>query len=159
MPKIEQSVIVDCPVAFTIDVSNRIEDWPLMMGDYESVEIIRREGWKVWFRLKNREGASWISWRVVDHDGAFALAERSEPRSPFAFMQHCWLYEPSGRCSTQMTWIMTFQLPKESQHRESEACQYLRSHSAENQKSMKGYIEQQFRVATPATNSGAPLTT
>lgn len=153
MPEVDSSVVVDAPVGFTVDVSNDLERWPRMMADYESVEVLRREGWKTWFRLRHRNGSEWVSWRVIDRDGGFALAERDEPRAPFTFMQHTWLYQGLDDGRTEMTWVMTFELPAEDRPREADCCKYLGTHAAANQQIMKAYIEERYRAAG---NGAAP---
>jgi len=118
-----------------------------MMEDYAGVEILRREGKKVWFRLTCTDGTSWVSWRVTHAEGRFSLAERHDPRSPFEFMQHVWTYRELGPESTEMCWEMNFELPDVKRNAEPQAAAYLVARTDKNQAKMKSYIEEQYRAA------------
>lgn len=141
MPVVRSSVVVAAPLDATFEVSNRLEHWPRMMKEYERVEIFREEGAKRWFRLSHENGTSWISWRLVHRDGLFALAERCDPRAPFAFMQHLWTYQSRERGTTEMTWTMTFELPASVRDREETVARHLAESTRANQARMAAYIE------------------
>lgn len=141
MPIVSRTVTVDAPRAFTFEVSNRLEDWPRMMDEYREVEILGSEGAKVFFRLRRDDGSSWVSWRVIHPDGAFALAERHEPRAPFRFMQHAWTYRAAGEHRTEMTWEMNFELPDGDEAKQRMVCAHLSEATERNQRRMKAYIE------------------
>ena len=146
MPTVSRTVELDVPFDVAFDISNRIEDWPQMMGEYERAEVLRREGLKIWFQLTHSSGTSWVSWRVVHRASGVALAERHEPRAPFAFMHHAWIYRPLAPDRTAMTWNMTYGLPPENADR-IEACNaYLLASTEKNQTRMKEYIEKAHRV-------------
>lgn len=146
MPIVCQSVAVEAPLGLTFKISNRLEDWPRMMDEYEAIEILKREGRKIWFRLSTSNGVNWVSWRVIHPAGAFALAERYEPRAPFKFMQHVWVYHELSPQRTEMTWHMNFELPDQQKEKEDEVSKYLFEHSLRNQEKMKNYIEEQCLV-------------
>ncbi len=141
MRSVSQSVVIDAPIDRVFALSNRVEDWPVTMDDYAGVEVLRRDGWKITFRLRHVNGTSWTSWRVVDPEARFALAERVEPRAPFKFMHHLWTYRALDGGRTEMTWTMQFELPEAQAHREEECARYLLEHSAGNQARMKKHIE------------------
>jgi aromatase len=141
MPTVRRSVTVEAPLAFTFEVSNRLEEWPRMMEDYREVEILGREGDKVFFRLHTDDGSSWVSWRVIHCDGAFAIAERHDPREPFRFMQHAWTYRSIDPGRTEMVWEMTFELADPAGGRERMACAHIAEATERNQRRMKAYIE------------------
>jgi aromatase len=150
---VASSVIVDAPLRVTFEVSNRLEEWPAMM-DYADVRILRREGAKVWFRLTSADGAQWVSWRVIHPNGAFALAERQEPRAPFRFMQHVWRYRKLVPDQTEMSWEMNFELDEEHEAREDAACKHLLESTSKNQARMKAYIEAEHRLETRLSAEG-----
>jgi ribosome-associated toxin RatA of RatAB toxin-antitoxin module len=152
---VASSVVVDAPLRVTFDVSNRLEDWPAMMEDYTDVQILRREGVKVWFRLTTADGPQWVSWRVIHPNGAFALAERHEPRAPFRFMQHVWTYRELSPDRTEMSWEMTFELDDEDRALEQAACKHLLELTSKNQARMKAYIEAEHRLETRAPAEAA----
>jgi aromatase len=141
MKHVTQSIVIDAPLDHTFDASNRVEDWPNMMDDYASIEVLQREGYKITFRLKHVNGTEWTSWRVVDREAKFALAERVDPRAPFGYMHHLWTYRALSDGRTEMTWTMAFELPEAQRHREDECARYLLEHSSVNQARMKSSIE------------------
>ena len=145
MHHVRRSVIVDAPVALTIEVSNQIESWPQMMDDYVAAEVLSQEGAKMWFRLSHANGSSWTSWRVVHPEAGVAIAERHEPRAPFRFMQHAWIYRSLAPERTEMTWEQTFELPDAAADQETRVAEYLVTQTERNQKTMKNYIERTFQ--------------
>jgi aromatase len=146
MPVIRRSIIVEAPIDVTFDTSNRLTDWPHMMHDYAHVEILRDEGRKIWFKITQVNGSSWVSWRVVSPEGRFALAERHEPRHPFEFMQIIWTYLDQSPHRTEMTWEMNFELPQAAQEKLAQAIEHISAHTESNQAKMKTYIEERFRT-------------
>ena len=149
MPVVRRTITIDAPLPLTFEISNRLESWPEMMEDYQSVEILSREGRKVWFRLTQVDGSSWVSWRVIHPEGGFALAERHEPRAPFKFMQHVWTYRELEPRKTEMSWEMNFELPEEQQSNDARASAYMMEHAGLNQAKMKAYIEAQQHADAP----------
>ena len=144
MPTVKRSIIVDAPIDFTFELSNRIDLWPEMMAEYSEAEIIKREGRMLWFRLRHQTGNAWTSWRMLNPPH-FACAERFEPKAPFKYMHLVWTYAAVGARQTEMTWDMCFELPDEQKHQEDEWSAKMLEHTAGNQERMKVYIEQYLR--------------
>lgn len=140
MQVITRSVIVDAPVELVYEVSNRIDQWPQMIPEYLKAEILRREGRKIWFRLTNAEGMSWVSWRML-YPPLIAYAERFEPLAPFAFNHLTWVYQPLPGNRSQMTWDMCFELAERMRDQEPQWRERMAEHTAANQEAMREYME------------------
>lgn len=155
MPIISSSIVVDAPVATTFEVSNRIDRWPTMIPEYLEAEILRREGRKIWFRLTNADGASWVSWRML-YPPYLAYAERHEPMAPFTFNQITWVYHALPGNRTFMTWEMFFELPEDSEARADELEQHMTEHTKANQAMMKDHIESLDVLPETTATRGRP---
>ncbi|GGO06181.1 MULTISPECIES: SRPBCC family protein [Microbispora] len=140
MPVITRSVIVNAPVEVTFEVSNRIDKWPEMIPEYLRSEILRREGRKIWFRLTNADGASWVSWRML-YPPHLAYAERHDPVAPFTYNHLTWIYQALPGNRSQMTWDMCFELSDELKDQEEGWRERMAEHTAANQEALRKYIE------------------
>lgn len=141
MPVICNSIVVEAPLATTFEISNRLESWPDIMPEYKKVEVFKQEGKKKWFHLVHESGAEWTSWRVLHSKASFAYAERHEPKLPFKFMHITWTYKEIDARQTEMTWEMSFELPKDCTDLEQHWVDSLTEHTYINQAKMKAYIE------------------
>lgn len=141
MPTLWRAIELEAPISLVFELSNRIEDWPLMMEDYVRAEIVCRMGFKIWFTLTHISGTKWTSWRVLHPASFVAVAERHEPRTPFVFMHHVWTYITLPCDRTAMTWRMDYGLPKATLKSEQECSAHLLASTVRNQLRMKGYIE------------------
>lgn len=141
MPIIKNSIIINSTVENVFEISNDFKKWPDMMEEYVNIEILRREGFKIWFRLTHKSGSSWISFRVIDPDKKCIYAERHDPKHPFKYMHIIWTYEKINESSTKMTWTMSFELPDDMLFNENKWEKHLLEHTKTNQKRMKSYIE------------------
>lgn len=140
MHVITRSIIVDAPVGLTFDISNRVDQWPDMIPEYLKAEVLQREGRKIWFRLTNKDQASWVSWRML-YPPYIAYAERYEPLAPFAFNHITWVYQPLPGNRTQMTWDMCFELTDERKPDEEPLRHRMAEHTEANQEALRRYIE------------------
>jgi aromatase len=149
MPTISRTVELDAPIGIAFELSNRIEDWPLMMEDYVKAEIARKIGFKIWFTLTHISGTKWTSWRVLHPASFVAVAERHEPRAPFVFMHHVWTYSALPCERTAMTWRMTYRLLNATAKTEEECNAHLLASTEKNQLRMKSYIDRLHSGARP----------
>jgi len=144
MPRIQHSVTIDRPPAEVFAITNDIDRWRELFNEYNESRVISREPagryTKLVFRLKNMEGAEWQSWRLLDHEGLVAIAEREEPLFPFRYMHLKWTYTPSGQ-GTLMTWTQDFEIDPKFELPEAVAVQRMDAHGRENQLRIKGIIE------------------
>ncbi|SCE96565.1 SRPBCC family protein [Micromonospora mirobrigensis] len=107
----ENSIVVDAPLELVWRITNDVENWPQLFTEYASVEVLRRDGDTVLFRLTmvpddNGVSWSWVSERTADPAARQVRAHRVET-GPFEYMNIQWMYdaEPDG---TRMTWVQDF---------------------------------------------------
>lgn len=144
MPRIQHSIEIQKPPRVVFAITNDIDNWETLFNEYGHSEVIKREDagrfTRLVFRLQNREGAEWQSWRILDHDTLTAIAEREEPLYPFRYMHLKWTYEPTAH-GTLMTWTQDFEIDPASGKTESEVVAFMNSHGKENQQRMKMLLE------------------
>ena len=99
------SITINAPYDLIFDISNKIERWTELFGDeYVKAEVLSREGNRIEFRLTDKDGNSWTSFRLLYKEHNFAYAQKNEPTFPFKHMKIIWLYTPQAD-GTRMTWI------------------------------------------------------
>lgn len=144
MPRIQHSVHIGAPPAEVFAITNDIDNWHQLFNEYQGSRVVKREEagrfTKLVFRLKNKEGAEWQSWRLLDHDLLMAVAEREEPLFPFTYMHLKWTYEPESD-GTRMTWTQDFEVDPKFELPEAEAAARMDAHGRENQLRIKQLIE------------------
>ena len=107
----ENSVFIAAPLPRVWALTNDVERWTDLFTEYQSVQVLDRDGDTVRFRLTmfpDENGAvwSWVSERTSDEARHEVRAHRVET-GPFEYMNIFWRYEeqPGG---TRMTWIQDF---------------------------------------------------
>jgi len=113
----ENSVLIDAPLPLVWRMTNDVERWTELFSEYQSVQVLRRSGGTVRFRLamfpdENGTVWSWVSERTADPATNEVRAHRVEP-GPFRYMHIYWRYdtEPGG---TRMTWVQDFAMRPEA---------------------------------------------
>lgn len=139
---VSRSILVEAPVSTVFDISNRIELWPKMVPEYVAAEILGREGRKIWFRLTDDAGRSWVSWRML-YPPYLIYAERHEPKAPFEFNQITWAYHALPGDQTLMTWDMCFELATDRRDDSDQVRQRMLAHVEANQTGMRDFIQAQ----------------
>ncbi|WDZ88129.1 SRPBCC family protein [Micromonospora cathayae] len=106
--------MIGAPLPLVWNVTNDVEGWPDLFTEYQSAQVLHRDGDTVRFRLTmhpDPDGTvwSWVSERTADPVTRQVHAHRVET-GPFEYMRLHWLYstEPDG--GTRMTWIQDFDL-------------------------------------------------
>lgn len=144
MPRIQHSVHINRPPADVFRVTNDIDNWHVLFNEYSRTEVVKRQDagrfTKLVFRLRNKEGSEWQSWRLLDHEELVAIAEREEPLYPFAYMHLRWTYADAPQ-GTLMTWTQDFELDASCDVPEDVAVKRMDSHGRENQLRMKELME------------------
>ena len=109
----ENSILISGPMDVVWDMTNDIESWPQLFSEYQSVEIIRRDGDTVRFRLalhpdENGKVWSWVSDRTPDVLARTCRSMRVEP-GPFKYMFLYWEYlqMPDG---VVLRWVQDFEM-------------------------------------------------
>lgn len=107
----DNTILIEAPLELTWEVTNDLENWPQLFSEYASVEVLKREGDKVTFRLtmhpdENGQVWSWVSERETDRSTHSVRARRVET-GPFEFMDIAWHYEETAD-GTSMRWVQDF---------------------------------------------------
>jgi aromatase len=138
--KIENNIFIKAGYDPVFEVTNDIERWPEFFDEYSGSEILERVGNKITFKLTNKEGKSWISWRVLEKENNRCHAERMDPLFPFKFMNLEWVYELIDG-GVNMIWKQEFEMDEKSSYTDEQARDNMNRHSRENMKRIKEYIE------------------
>ena len=138
------SIVVNAPYENVFDTSNNIERWTELFGDeYVKAEVLSREGNRIEFRLTDKDGNSWTSFRLLYKEHNFAYAQKNEPTFPFNHMKIIWLYTPVED-GIQMTWIQDFEMdPKFEKFTDEQIVGFVNEHSQHNLKIFKEVIEKE----------------
>lgn len=109
----DRQVLIQAPLDLVWDLTNAVETWPDLFDEYESAEILRRDGNLTVFRLTTRPDEherrwTWVSERVTDRDTLTINARRIEP-GPFEYMRICWTYHQEEN-GVIMRWVQDFEM-------------------------------------------------
>jgi aromatase len=142
------SIVINAPYDNVYDISNKIERWTELFGDeYVKAEVLSRNGNRIEFRLTDKDGNSWTSFRLLFKEHNFAYAQKNEPTFPFKYMKIVWLYTPMPS-GIKMTWIQDFEMdPKFTKFTEEQIVGFINAHSQDNLKIFKDVIEKEARVS------------
>jgi aromatase len=144
MPRIQHSVHIRRPPAEVFETTNDIDNWHVLFNEYSHSQVVKREEagrfTKLVFRLRNKEGNEWQSWRLLDHGELVAIAERDTPLYPFRYMHLKWTYAQTVD-GTLMTWTQDFEVDPGFEVPEPEVVARMDAHGRENQQRIKRLIE------------------
>jgi aromatase len=144
VPRIENTIVIGADARLVFDLTNDIARWSEIFDEYSAAKVLseEREGrWtEILFELTNEEGASWRSWRILDHRGLVAVAERRDPLYPFRYMHLRWSYEPVPE-GTSMTWVQDFELDEKFPVPLETVLERMNTHTRHNQAGIKRKIE------------------
>ncbi|MBU4332851.1 MAG: SRPBCC family protein [Candidatus Omnitrophica bacterium] len=141
------SILIDAPYDAIFDISNNIERWiELFGGEYIEAQVLSKEGNRIEFKLTNKEGQSWTSFRLLYKEHKFAYAQKNEPTFPFKYMKIVWLYtEVEG--GVLMTWIQDFEMDPGAKFTDEKVVELVNEHSQHNLKIFKEIIEKELKEA------------
>jgi len=110
----DNSVVINAPMDLVWDITNDVANWPSLLAEYATAEIIEKKGNTVRFRLTmhpDKDGKiwSWVSERTTDAQTRTVKAHRVET-GPFDFMNIQWFYEPVEGGGTKMRWVQEFHM-------------------------------------------------
>ncbi|MCK5213834.1 MAG: SRPBCC family protein [Candidatus Omnitrophica bacterium] len=147
----KNSIIIDAPYDLVFDISNHIERWTELFGDeYVKADVLSREGNRIEFRLTDKDGNSWTSFRLLYKEHNFAYAQKNEPAFPFNYMKIIWLYTHQDD-GILMTWIQDFEMdPKFTKFTDEQIAGFVNEHSQHNMKIFKEVIEKEAAATTEA---------
>ncbi len=140
------SIIIDAPYENVFETSNQIERWTELFGDeYVKAEVLSREGNRIEFRLTDKDGNSWTSFRLLFKENYFAYAQKNEPTFPFKYMKIIWLYSPMDE-GVKMTWIQDFEMhPDFKKFTDEQIIGFINEHSQHNLKIFREVIEKEAK--------------
>lgn len=151
MPRIQHSVHIARPPAEVFEVTNDIDSWHMLFNEYSRSQVVSREEdgryTRLVFRLKNKQGSEWQSWRLLDHRDLVAIAERERPLFPFMYMHLKWTYTAMSG-GTLMTWTQDFEIDPLFDMPLDTVVANMDAHGKENQQRIKGLIESGSVAAT-----------
>jgi len=138
------SIAINAPYDQVFDTSNHIERWTELFGDeYVSAEVLERKGNRIEFRLTDKDGNSWTSFRLLYKEHNFSYAQKNEPTFPFTYMKIIWLYTEQDD-GVLMTWIQDFEMdPKFEKFTDAQIVGFVNEHSQHNLKIFKDVIEKE----------------
>lgn len=141
------SILIDAPYEVVFDISNDIERWTeLFGGEYIEAQVLSVEGNRIEFKLTNKEGQSWTSFRLLYKEHKFAYAQKNEPTFPFKYMKIVWLYtEVEG--GVLMTWVQDFEMDPGAKFTDEKVVELVNEHSQHNLKIFKKVIEGEAKEA------------
>ena len=137
------SIIINAPYDLIFDISNTIPRWTeLFGGEYKEALVVKKEKNKITFKLTDKEGRTWQSYRLLFKENYLAYAEREEPKFPFEFMKIIWLYNPKPE-GIELTWIQHFKMDSKAAFTDEQVEGFINQHSKENLKIFKAVIEKE----------------
>ena len=138
------SITINAPYDVVFDISNQIERWTELFGDeYVKADVLSREGNRIEFRLTDKDGNSWTSFRLLYKEHNFAYAQKNEPTFPFKYMKIVWLYTLTAD-GIKMTWIQDFEMdPKFEKFTDEQIVGFVNEHSKHNMEIFKDVIEKE----------------
>lgn len=93
----ESEIVINAPLDLVWDMTNDVENWPALYGEYAKAEILERDGATIRFRLymhPDTEGNvwSWVSERTPDPRSRTVRARRIETGPFLEKMDMFWEY-------------------------------------------------------------------
>lgn len=140
----ECSVRIDAPIDLVWDMTNDLESWPELFTEYQSIEILERNGTDITFRLtmhpdEQGQVRSWVSVRTPDPASRTVRAHRVET-GPFAFMRLYWDYTEVDQ-QVEMRWVQEFHVKDEMPFDDEAMAAHLEKNSAVQMAHIKKKIE------------------
>lgn len=144
MPRATHSVFIQGDPRQIFTITNDIARWPDLFKEYSYARVLSTEhsGFftRLKFELRNAEGETWRSWRLLNHKDLTAIAQRGDPMFPFAYMHLFWNYEPTDG-GVRMTWTQDFEMDPKAPVTNEQALARMLAHMAENQAHFKHILE------------------
>lgn len=109
----DNTVFINAPLELVWEMTNDVTSWPELFSEYAAVEVLRRDGDTVRFRLTTRPDESgqvwsWVSQRTADPVTRSVRAHRVETGA-FRYMWIYWEYE-EAEGGTVMRWVQDFEM-------------------------------------------------
>jgi aromatase len=155
----ENSILIAAPLSLVWEMTNDVDRWTDLFTEYESVQVLERDGDIVRFRLtmfpdENGQVWSWVSERRTDRARREVHAHRVET-GPFEYMRIHWRYaeQPEG---TRMTWIQDFAMRPDAPVDDAQMTDRINTNSRIQLTIIRDRIERAHRART-ATGRGTTI--
>lgn len=140
----DNRIVVDAPLDVVWELTNDVERWPDLFGEYKAVEVLERRGPTVRFRLvmhPDEDGKiwSWVSERTPDPSTRTVTARRIET-GPFEYMNLRWEFRPVDG-GVEMRWIQEFQMRPGAPVDDEQATAMLDERTAIEMRHVKDAVE------------------
>lgn len=145
MAQTDNTVTIAAPVERVWAVTNDVETWPELFAEYESTEVLSRDGDTIEFRLTTRPDEqgrvwSWVSRRTPDAATRTVRAYRVET-GPFKYMRLHWTYADTGS-GTEMRWVQEFEMRDDAPFDDAAMVERLDRATKANMANIKKVIEE-----------------
>lgn len=142
----ENSIVIDAPFDLVWKMTNDVESWPRLFSEYETTEVLARDGDTIRFRLTMHPDAggnrwSWVSDRTSDFTTRTVHARRVET-GWFKYMNIFWEYLEAPEGGVRMRWIQDFEMKPQAPMDDSAMTDRLNHNSAIQLKRIKELVEQ-----------------
>jgi aromatase len=150
------TVVINAPLDYVWEVTNRVELWPELFAEYASAEVLERTENTVRFRLtmrpdENGNSYSWVSERRLDRDTLSVHARRIE-KGPFEFMRIRWEYQEVDG-GTQLRWIQWFQVKPEAPLDDEAMAERINHNSRLELDRIKDIVEKKIKIGNLTARS------
>lgn len=145
----DNAIVIDAPLDLVWSVTNDVANWPDLFSEYESAEILTRDGDTVTFRLtlrpdENGQRWTWVSRRTADPVTHSVSAYRVET-GPFSYMNIRWEYA-QGDDGVRMRWIQDFAMEPDGRLDDAGMTDRLNRNTAKQMRLIKEKLEMAART-------------
>lgn len=140
----DNDILIDAPLNIVWTLTNELDLWPSLFTEYETVEILHRDGDTVRFRLTTCPDADgrtwrWVSEREADPATRTVRARRIE-NGVFKYMYLFWEYQdtPDG---VRMRWVQDFEMKPDAPFDDAGMARRLNRTSRVQMDNIKEWIE------------------
>jgi len=145
----DNTVVIDAPMSLVWAMTNDVSSWPSLFSEYESAQILERDGDRVVFRLTmhpDEQGRrwTWISERVGDPATRTVQAQRIET-GPFEYMRIRWTYRDVDG-GVEMRWEQDFAMKPDAPVDDTAMTDRINTNSTVQMARIKGLVERAARA-------------
>lgn len=142
----DNSIDIDAKLELVWERMNDVENWPNLFTEYANVEILKRDGNTIEFRLTTHPDPendgqvwSWVSERTMDPAAHTTKSHRIET-GPFEYMNIEWFFEEvDGR--TRMRWVQDFSMKPTAPANDEQAEDYMNRNTRVQMEAIKERLE------------------
>jgi len=149
----DNAIVIAAPMDLVWSMTNDVANWPRLFSEYESAEILERDGDTLTFRLtlrpdENGQRWSWVSRRSADPVARSVRAYRVDT-GPFSYMNIRWEYAKAGD-GVRIRWIQDFEMKPGAPLDDAGMTDRLNRNTIEQMRLIKEKIEAAAKAAPQA---------